>query len=440
MNKIIDQKKLNEIIDNLKKREFDFALEKIKKLSHNSPKNYTINKLFASTYFKKMDWVNAIKYYKKIIFYEKEKYKILTNIGVAYFKLGKINKSITTYKKSIIENPNSEMTYNNLALSYIEIGLYEKAYDIFLIMLKINKQNSLATKNIIFLLNFINPKNIKNDFFSEINKKIKELISRVQLQNLHKIESLKTILNESDNIINKYSNDLIYEETQIYRKNSEDLNCKRQFKIFNTHNIIPEFCFSCYKVQVNLQNVVDLIRLHFIFDNIHLENNNIRKCIVELRNNVSGNYKGYIYCTGINEADKVKKKLDKVIINEKLKNYKIDIKHGCTEFYNSYPKFKKINFNGNQDFLYDKSWKEIENLTDKSEPVRSKLERKVWIKSMRGINLADVLIIKNWINYAKLIGDNSYKKIYNKELNNNFINNLLRNQLSFRKNEFNQYN
>ena len=59
---------------------------------------------------------------------------------------------------------------------------------------------------------------------------------------------------------------------------------------------------------------------------------------------------------------------------------------------------------------------------------------------MRGINLADVLIIKNWINYAKLIGDNSYKKIYNKELNNNFINNLLRNQLSFRKNEFNQYN
>ena len=30
---------------------------------------------------------------------------------------------------------------------------------------------------------------------------------------------------------------------------------------------------------------------------------------------------------------------------------------------------------------------------------------------MRGINLADVLIIKNWINYAKLIGDNSYKNI-----------------------------
>ena len=47
------------------------------------------------------------------------------------------------------------MTYNNLALSYIEIGLYEKAYDIFLIMLKINKQNSLATKNIIFFLTLL---------------------------------------------------------------------------------------------------------------------------------------------------------------------------------------------------------------------------------------------------------------------------------------------
>ena len=440
MNKIIDQKTLNKIIDNLKNSEFDFALEKIKNLSHKFNDNYTINKLFATTYFKKMDWLNAIKYYKKIILYEKEKYKILTNIGVAYFKLGKINKSITLYKKSIIDNPNSEMTYNNLALSYIEIGLYEKAYDIFLIMLKINKQNSSTTKNIIFLLNFVDPKNIKDNSFSEINKKIKELISRVQLQNFSTIESLKTILNESDNIINKYSDDLVYEETQIYRKNSKDLNCKRHFKIFNTHNIIPKFCFSCYKVQVNLKNVVDLIRLHFIFDNIDLENNNIRKCIIELRNNVNGNYKGYVYCTVINEADKVKKKLNKIIMNENLKNYKIDIKHGCTEFYKSYPKFKKINFNGDQEFLYNKSWKEIENFTDKSEPERSKLDQKIWIKSMQGVNLADILIIKNWINYAKLIGDDSYKKIYNKKLNNNFINNLLRNQLSFRKNEFNQNN
>ena len=47
---------------------------------------------------------------------------------------------------------------------------------------------------------------------------------------------------------------------------------------------------------------MNLIKLFFIFNNINLENNNIRKCIVETRKNVVGNYKGYVFCTGLDEA------------------------------------------------------------------------------------------------------------------------------------------
>jgi len=432
MKKIENSEQFYEIINDLNNQNLNQALKKTKLISKNYPNENIVSKLFATIYFKLMDWKNAIKYYEKNLIFENEKYKIYTNIGVALFKLGKINKSITTYKKSIIENPNSEMTYNNLALSYIEIGLYEKAYDIFLIMLKINKQNSLATKNIIFLLNFINPKNIKNDFFSEINKKIKELISRVQLQNLHKIESLKTILNESDNIINKYSNDLIYEETQIYRKNSEDLNCKRHFKVFNKFNIIPKFCFSCYKVQINLKNVIDLIKLYFIFDNINLKNNNIRKCVVELRDKVKGNYKGYIYCRELTEAKAIKKELNKILIEEKLNKFKIEIKHGCTEYYKSYPKYKKINFEGHQEFYYNQDWQDKEDLIDQLEPARSKINKKILVQSAKGISLSDILIIKNWISYAYILGDHSYKEVYKNHVDETFLKNILKNQINFR--------
>ena len=56
----------------------------------------------------------------------------------------------------------------------------------------------------------------------------------------------------------------------------------------------------------------------------------------------------------------------------------------------------------------------------------------MWVKSIRGINLSDVLIIKNWINYAYFIGDSSYKKIYDKKINNTFMNSALHNQLDFR--------
>ena len=60
------------------------------------------------------------------------------------------------------------------------------------------------------------------------------------------------------------------------------------------------------------------------------------------------------------------------------------------------------------------------------------------LESIGGINLSDILIIKNWINYASFIGDNSYKKIYDKKLEANFVDEILHGQLDFRKNELNQ--
>ncbi len=435
MKQVNNSKKFQEIINLLNIKEFDNALEKIKLLSIELPNNQMINKLFATIYFKKMDWKNSINYHEKILFDEKDKYKTLTNIGFAHFKLGEIHKSINAYKKSIKENPNFEIAYSNLAISYIEIGLYEKAYSNFLKILKINKNNYFAQKNLIYLFNFINPKNMENHLLLEINNQIKSLVKNFDISDVCKIDNLKKILTDSDDIIKKHYKNLTFEETQIYRKNSKDLNCKRHFKVFNKFNIIPKFCFSCFKVQINLKSVIDLIRLFFIFDNINLEKNNIRKCIVELRNNVKGNYKGYIYCDGLNEAKKIKEKVNDQIIKEKFQNYKIEIKHGCTEYYKSYPKFQNINLNGEQEVIYNKSWEANEKLIDKLEPSRLELDKKVWVESMRGINLSDILIIKNWINYAYFIGDESYKKVYDKEINETFMNNVLQNQLNFRMND-----
>ena len=140
-----------------------------------------------------------------------------------------------------------------------------------------------------------------------------------------------------------------------------------------------------------------------------------------MRDQVNGNYKGYIYCSSLVEAEEIKEKINQIIVNEKFNTFKIEIKHGCTEYYKSYPKFKKINFNGEQEFSYNKHWEEKEKFIDKQEPIRSKINKKILLESIRGINLSDILIIKNWINYASLIGDTSYKKIYNKKLEANFL-------------------
>ena len=73
------------------------------------------------------------------------------------------------------------------------------------------------------------------------------------------------------------------------------MRCDRHFDVFNQFKIIPQYCFGCYKVQVELKSILDFLRLYFIFDDIDLAENNSRKCMIELRTIASGTYKGQYF-------------------------------------------------------------------------------------------------------------------------------------------------
>ena len=433
MCKIENSTEFKEIIINLNNRNFQKALEITKIISRKYPDENIITKLFASIYFNLMDWKTAITYYKKSLIFEKIKFKIYTNIGVAFFKLGKINQSIIAFKNSIKDNPNFNITHNNLGISYIEIGMFEEAINHFVLALRLNKNDLDAQKNLLNTLNLAKSKNINQYPLIKIDYVINNMEDNYKITNLYKEENIKFILENSNKLIKNYENDIFLNETQIFRKNSKNLNCNRHFKIFNKFNIIPKYCFNCYKIQINLNTVVDLIKLFFIFDKLQLKNNNIRKCMVEIRDQIKGNYKGYIYCDGLSESKIINKKIEQILHKSNLNNFQIVIKHGCSEFYPTFPKFEKINFNGEQEIKYNENWKEKERLIDLEEPTRIKSDKKVFGEYLKGINLSDILIINNWINYANIIGDHSYKKIYNKEIKKNFVNIILEKQLEFRK-------
>jgi len=433
MNVIRSSDKLNKIVEDLKNRNFDDALKKLKKITIVDSNENLILKFFASIYFQKKDWENAIKYYEKMLSFKNEKFIIYNNIGVALFNLGKINESIGVYKKAISENLNFDFAYDNLGISYRELGFYEEAAKQFSNALNLNENNHSAQNNLINIFLVTKPKNINGHLLIKINNGIKDINNKIDVNNSIELDQIKKILYESDHIINESQNELNFNETQIFRKNSVNLNCTRHFKIFNEFNIIPKYCFSCYKIQINLRNVVDLIRLFFVFDNLFLEQNNIRKCITEIRHNIPGNYKGYIYCNGIDEAKKIFDKISVIISKIKFDGVKITIKHGCSEFYESYPYYKKIDFNGSQQMEYNKDWKEKELVFDNRVPVRAELDKKQIHKSLKGVNLSDILIIKNWMCYAAIIDDVSYKEIYDKDIKSSYINSIVKPQIDFRK-------
>ena len=92
------------------------------------------------------------------------------------------------------------------------------------------------------------------------------------------------------------------------------------------------------------------------------------------------------------------------------------LKKGCTEFSNKYPEYKNLE---NEIMDYNKDWEKFENIVDKTFPKFNVYK-----------TLSDILIIKNWLYFARLIGDNTYEKISNDE----FINNNLKEKFLTKKN------
>ena len=420
MNKPNISENIQEIISDIDNKNFKNVLIKMEFLLKKYPE---VNLL---------SWENEIKNYEKFFNTKLEKFKIYVNIGVIFFKFGKINESIFAFQKSIKNNPNFSLAYNNLAVSFLELGMFQKASDYFALAIKLNKNDLSAQRHLINIFNLVSPENHQENSLIDLNFKIKNLIKNLNITNYYTIKNIKKILNECKHLISDSGEKIIFNETQIFRKNSKNLNCFRHFKVFNEFKVIPKYCFGCYKIQINLFTIVDLIKFYFILDSIHLENNNMRKSMIETRHQINGTYKGYIYCNGLDEAKNLTKKVNDEMHKINLNNFKISIKHGCSEFYESYPEFKSID----NEMKYKDEWLIKEKLIDDRTPSRQEKDKKIWGEYLQGLNLSDILTILNWINYAHLIGDYSYKEIFEHEIKPNFLDNILEKQIEFRRNNF----
>ena len=297
-----------------------------------------------------------------------------------------------------------------------------KSINFFLKANNSNLNHKVSRDNLIDLLSFQNIENHENNQILIANNKIKDLDFDFDNDKKINTENIKKIYNQSIDIIDLSLRDVDFNFNQIFRRGKINLNCERHLKIFNNFKIISEFCFNCYKVLIEPSNVVDLIKLHIFFDNLNLENNNVRKCMIEYRKNVNGTYKGLIYCRSLKEAKDITEDISlrlKTIINE---NINIKIKHGCTDYYNTFPKYKNLD---SDTMTYDKKWKNIENTFDQQNPsLKNSLKDRSTIK---GNCLKDILTIRNWLYFSKLKGDNSYQMITENIYPSKYIENLVNN-------------
>jgi len=126
--------------------------------------------------------------------------------------------------------------------------------------------------------------------------------------------------------------------------------------------------------------------------------------MIEVRPEISGFYKGLIYCSNLEEAYQIANYLE-IVVEENIRpGLHAVVKRGCSEYPVSFPDYKAINKSGAQLMNYNEDWKSIEEDHDSLSSIKSS---KIITPSLSGLNLHDALIIQNWIDYAKGIGDQS---------------------------------
>ena len=346
----------------------------------------------------------AVIFYNKAIALKADYLAAWTNLGSAFRQQGKLEEAVEAYNKAIFIKPDHAEAYNNLGIALQEQDKLEEAIKAYSKALSIKPDHNEAYNNTTELLKIYSPKSELSHRAVKVSDKIRVLSSHILYATSNKeiIDNLLECLNYINTEGFNYKTPL----SQIYKRNDVDLNCKRHKKIFNTKHIIPKFCFGCFKVQVEVDTFVELIRLTSLFYKFDFEDDLTRKTIVELRPNIPGYYKGLVYCNGLDQAKKVKHFLDISLKEVFAAKTMSKIKRGCSEYPLKFPGYGKITEQGETMMSFPEKWKPFEEKFDQIDFVERRENQKA---SLPKFCLSDFHIIQKWIDYAKGIGDQSIK-------------------------------
>tara|TARA_B100000900_G_scaffold388943_1_gene381412 strand:- start:3241 stop:4974 length:1734 start_codon:yes stop_codon:yes gene_type:complete len=374
----------------------------------------------------------AIECYENAIKINSKFYNAYNNLGIIFKKLGKLEKAKICYENAIKINPKFSDAYNNLGVYFTDLGNTEDAIHNYVEAFMHNPKNKDAQLNLINDLTFYVPKNF-SDFRNPIfvaNKALRDANQDFTFDDLLNENYLAIFFKNSSKVfasVKHILEGLKFNETQTFRRNPIHFNCKRHHKLFNEFDMIPKFCFSCFKIQIDPKNIMELFKLFFIFDGINFKDNNWRKCMIETRPEISGAYKGYIYCSSMEEANKILEYISPTL-NRFLK-YKVSIKRGCSEFYKSFPNYKLTDQKETDFMKYNNEWEKIE----KAEDSKILSNEKIYKETIKGLTLSDFLIMRHWLSYAKIIDDISYRNITEDIPNSELVSSLVSDQIDFRK-------
>ena len=400
----------------IQKKEFSKAMENLDNLTTNEKNNFNYYFLRGITYLYLSNFNSAVENFSSAINLKNDNPTFYFYRGYTLSRLNQFDKTKEDYKKAIILKPNAPEFYNNLAGIYYKIGKNEKAIENYLKSIELDKYLKPAFTGLLNVLSQTSDIKKNDSKIILAHNELNKIDLNYSPDNYIKDIEIKKILEQTNVIVEENLENFEFDKVQTYREQKLQPHCNRHLKIFKTKSIIPQHCFGCYKIQIEVENVVELVKLYIVFDKIKFKSENSRKCMIELRPLVNGNYKGLIFCNSIKESEEISKEINATLIKNFNKNLKCKIKRGCSEYYIKYPDYNKLD---NTAMKYNSDWKDYEKEFDEKNP--DMIFDDLSNPTISGISLFDALVFRNWLSYAKMIGDVSYKKVSNKIFYSKFV-------------------
>ena len=251
----------------IKEKKFKIKIDNYEAILGNEIRNFEYYYLKGFSYLNLNKIDDAIKNFSSAIKSNENNVLSYFYRAIAYFKKNDFKNSKLDYEKAISLKPNMPELYNNLGSVNYKSGENEEAIKNFTHALSIDQNQK---SSILGLLNVLTQtKNVKDNSSNLIfiHNKLNEINFNYSENEFIEDKNIKKYLSEINYLIDNKLNNLQLNIVQTYKENETKLNCKRHHKFFNKYDLIPEYCFGCFKVQIELDNVVDLIKLHIVFDN-----------------------------------------------------------------------------------------------------------------------------------------------------------------------------
>ena len=284
--------------------------------------------------------------------------------------------------------------------------LFDEAILSLLTAGEIAPENRHISNFLLDLLNNYTPNIETDNSYLNAQKTLQQINKKYGKTSIITDETVRQLYTQCHDVLALHRVNINTNLMQLYRGEFGSNNCRRHWEVFNQFKIIPEYCFGCYKVTIAPRTMMELFKLLLIFDNLELHNNNHRKCLIEMRPEISGTYKGLIYCRGLDEGKEILN-IVQPIVNTTISNkIPIHIKRGCSEFPLAYPEYGHITDNKIQQMQYNEAWRKHEEHVDKTHVKRDPNPNN-FILDHSGFTLLDALVMRNRVAFAENKGDST---------------------------------